>query len=402
MGIPDETNTTSPLPPFQQTAYYNDMGYTSGDPTDGFVDYLSSAAAAAAGLARVLPSGQVFLGVDNTTTLDAATAQGRASVRLEATETFGTGTLLVADMAHMPGAACGLWPSLWSYNFSEDPIGEIDMVEGGADAGLQERNIVSLHTCGACAFEDIGGVDERGQCNMGGTGEYCDGGDDVNWYVFFFRGKRKISVSENLNSHKTNHRDGCGSTGNAQSYGDAFNAAGGGAYALYIESDRVRIWSWPRASIPADIASGSPGTSSSWGTPSSDFRSSSGGCDVATYFKTQTLIINTDFCGSEIDDAAWAAEPACAAKAASCAEYVAANPGAFGEAYWLFNSINVYQDDGTGDGSAVVSTDGSCGGSVGQTCLGSEFGDCCSQYGYCGSISAYCGTGCQSDYGTCS
>lgn len=172
----------------------------------------------------------------------------------------------------------------------------------------------------------------------------------------------------------------------------------------------MRIWSWPRASIPADITSGAPlPDSSSWGTPSSDFRKSSGGCDVATYFKSQTLIINTDFCGAVIDDAAWAAEPACAAQAASCAEYVAENPGAFGEAYWLFNSIDVYQDDGTtggggdGDGSEpVVSTDGSCGGSAGQTCLGSEFGDCCSQYGYCGSTTAYCGTGCQTGYGTCS
>lgn len=142
----------------------------------------------------MLPSGQVFLGVDNTTKLDTAAAQGRASVRIEARETFGTGALIVADMAHMPapgatgaaggaGPACGLWPSLWSYNFAEDPIGEIDVVEGGADAGLQARNIVSLHTCGACEFEGIGGEDERPDCGMGGTGESCDGGDDVNWYV---------------------------------------------------------------------------------------------------------------------------------------------------------------------------------------------------------------------------
>lgn len=29
-----------------------------------------------------------------------------------------------------------------------------------------------------------------------------------------------------------------------------------------------------------------------------------------------------------------------------------------------------------------VSTDGSCGGDTGHTCLGSTFGDCCSSYGY--------------------
>ncbi|KAF3043417.1 hypothetical protein E8E12_006231 [Didymella heteroderae] len=36
-----------------------------------------------------------------------------------------------------------------------------------------------------------------------------------------------------------------------------------------------------------------------------------------------------------------------------------------------------------------------------MTCLGSTFGDCCSQYGYCGSSSGHCGTGCQSGFGNC-
>ena len=30
----------------------------------------------------------------------------------------------------------------------------------------------------------------------------------------------------------------------------------------------------------------------------------------------------------------------------------------------------------------TVSTDGSCGGETGHTCIGSAFGDCCSSYGY--------------------
>ncbi|KAF2471824.1 uncharacterized protein BDR25DRAFT_342443 [Lindgomyces ingoldianus] len=48
-----------------------------------------------------------------------------------------------------------------------------------------------------------------------------------------------------------------------------------------------------------------------------------------------------------------------------------------------------------------VSLDGSCGGTGGQTCLGSVFGDCCSEYGYCGNTALYCSTGCQSAFGTC-
>ncbi|KAH3941820.1 hypothetical protein HBI56_237000 [Parastagonospora nodorum] len=40
--------------------------------------------------------------------------------------------------------------------------------------------------------------------------------------------------------------------------------------------------------------------------------------------------------------------------------------------------------------------------SLGQSCLNSKWGDCCSQYGYCGSTPAYCSTGCQSGWGSCS
>jgi hypothetical protein len=50
---------------------------------------------------------------------------------------------------------------------------------------------------------------------------------------------------------------------------------------------------------------------------------------------------------------------------------------------------------------AKVSTDGTCGGTKGYTCLKSVYGNCCSQYGFCGSTSAYCGTGCNSGFGSC-
>ncbi|KAF5557752.1 muramidase [Fusarium napiforme] len=45
-----------------------------------------------------------------------------------------------------------------------------------------------------------------------------------------------------------------------------------------------------------------------------------------------------------------------------------------------------------------VSTDGTCGGTKGKTCLNSAFGDCCSSSGYCGDSSPYCGGGCQSKF----
>ena len=51
--------------------------------------------------------------------------------------------------------------------------------------------------------------------------------------------------------------------------------------------------------------------------------------------------------------------------------------------------------------STNVSPDGTCGGTKGYVCKGSEFGDCCSSAGYCGSTSAHCTAGCQSAFGTC-
>ncbi|CAI6340074.1 unnamed protein product [Periconia digitata] len=54
-----------------------------------------------------------------------------------------------------------------------------------------------------------------------------------------------------------------------------------------------------------------------------------------------------------------------------------------------------------GNPSTPVSDDGTCAGTKGQTCTGSPFGNCCSQYGWCGSTGDHCGTGCNSAFGTC-
>lgn len=42
--------------------------------------------------------------------------------------------------------------------------------------------------------------------------------------------------------------------------------------------------------------------------------------------------------------AVWSEFPTCSAKAATCKEYVAQNPSAFTEAYWLINSLKVYRE----------------------------------------------------------
>lgn len=50
----------------------------------------------------------------------------------------------------------------------------------------------------------------------------------------------------------------------------------------------------------------------------------------------------------------------------------------------------------------AISTNQVCGGTSGQTCQGSKFGNCCSYYGFCGSSTTYCGAGCNPAFGFCS
>ncbi|KZL87460.1 chitin recognition protein [Colletotrichum incanum] len=71
----------------------------------------------------------------------------------------------------------------------------------------------------------------------------------------------------------------------------------------------------------------------------------------------------------------------------------------------LLNSTGSAVSTGTSATSTsvalAISLDAMCGSGTGQTCQGSTFGDCCSQYGYCGKSEFHCGVGCQSGFGSC-
>ncbi|KAI9695779.1 MAG: hypothetical protein M1820_008452 [Bogoriella megaspora] len=294
---------------FRDAAYYYPQ-YPSGDPTDGSVNYLSKSDAISSGIASTENS-QVYLGVDFTRKAElrgnSTTIHGRDSVRLESKDTWSDG-LIIADIAHMPGTACSVWPSLWFYNFEENPVGEVDLVEG---INVQSQNVVSLHTCGTCSFDNLG---ERSNCNNGGTeSDSCEDG--------------------------TNY-DGCGNTMSSGSYGPDFNAGGGGVYAVWLESDALRLYWWSRKDIPADITDGTPDPNQ-WGTPASLFQSGKG-CDVSRYFKDLTIIVNTDFCGDNINQDIWEGDCQGSTGVRTCDEYVTENPAAFKESYWLINSVKIY------------------------------------------------------------
>ncbi|KAK8063878.1 hypothetical protein PG996_008530 [Apiospora saccharicola] len=273
------------------------------DPTKGFVDYLPRKQAEARGLAKV-QGNQVRLAADSTTVYSNKD-KGRASIRLEAKDTFDSG-LLIADIAHMPGSACGSWPAFWTFNFEEDPYGEIDIIEGSM---FQDGNEVTLWTGNQCRFTNIGSKKERNNCKTGGD-----------------------------------EAKGCGSMGPSNSYGTPFNDVGGGVYAMYLEAQRVRVWFFPNATVPADIRADKPNPNG-WasGALISDFQTKNGGCDIARNIHTQSVIINIDFCGSEVSGSWWEESEDCSRVAPTCNEYVAKNPAAFVEAYWLINSVKLFQ-----------------------------------------------------------
>lgn len=52
-------------------------------------------------------------GVDTTSVLDPNANLGRLSVRLTSHQSWTHG-LFILDLAHMPDATCGVWPSFWT------------------------------------------------------------------------------------------------------------------------------------------------------------------------------------------------------------------------------------------------------------------------------------------------
>lgn len=109
---------------YDSTNFFTNFDFfTAADPTHGFVMYQTQSAAESLGLTKVINGNQVYIGVDNSTTLGEGST-GMPSVRLQSKTTHNK-MLLVADVAHMP-FACGAWPSLWTWADPWPTKGEID------------------------------------------------------------------------------------------------------------------------------------------------------------------------------------------------------------------------------------------------------------------------------------
>ena len=282
---------------FDHTNFFEKFDFFSGaDPTNGFVKYASNAAANTTGLAGY-SGNQIYLGVDSTTVNPPG---GRGSVRLSSQKSYTHG-LFIADIAHMPGGTCGVWPAFWTFGPNWPSSGEIDIIEG---VNSNNFDSITLHTAAGCNVNAAGSLD-------GST----------------------------LLSPNCQGNNGCTITATSpQGYGAGFNAIGGGVYAMQWESSGIYVWFFPRNAIPADVTSGSPNPSG-WGTPTAKFT----GCNIDQFFMNHNIVFDTTFCGDWAGaTSVWSSSCQASTGAATCQAYVAANPTAFTNAYWLINSVKVY------------------------------------------------------------
>jgi hypothetical protein len=148
--------------------------------------------------------------------------------------------------------------TVWAYGPNWPGGGEIDIIEG---ANNQYSNIMSAHTAPGCSLDsdlngNFSGIQREATCDIG------------------------------------NYNVGCGyssSEDDGSAYGDGFNAAKGGVYAMEWDAEFIKIWHFARSNIPQDIGLKHPDPTG-WGVPSAIFGGNS--CDVDKFFKNMSLVIN--------------------------------------------------------------------------------------------------------------
>lgn len=286
------------------------------DPTHGDVHYVDAGTAWNDGLVSINERGNAIMKVDTTPYREKGK---RKSVRIHGTRVF-TGGMVLMDAVHMP-TGCGTWPAWWQNGPNWPHGGEIDILEGVND---NTQNQVSLHTGPGCTMpHDF----EQGQTGILHHGNYD--------YDAF-----------NCGSAAT-FNQGCGvldRTSDA-SYGESFNNANGGVYALVWADYAIQVYFFKRSQIPQDITDGSPDPDN-WGTPVANFPTTS--CSPYEAFYDNFNIFDTTLCGDWAgSEGAWSS---CAAKTgyATCSEYVANEGASFKDAYWevvsvtYYNSTNIY------------------------------------------------------------
>merc|ERR1712038_1471864 len=195
---------------------------------------------------------------------------------------------------------------------------------------------------------------------------------------------------EKISDTSCAYQPGCGfQNPNTLSYGEGFNNAGGGAYATQWNEDGISHWFWTKSDIPADVTSKTPDTST-WGTPYAHFPF--GSSCPSSHFNQLQIIINIELCSSDWGGGSKFSDEGCSGKG-SCDSYIS-NPDNMKEAYWLIDSIDIYDLSGSnsGGGSGTTSKPASTPASTTACCQVQGSGTCMpeSSQWWCNESSANC------------
>jgi len=318
---------------YQGSNFFNQWNFsTAADRNSGFVAFQSFQTAQTQKLAYLNGAGNAIVKVDNTTVGNPAdTTFGRASVYMQSNELLELGSLVLFDAVHVP-SGCSVWPAFFTLGPGEWPLGgEIDIFENVNQA---PTNQYSLHTfpdgCSAATGTESG----------------------------------KIISTDCYNN--TNGNQGCiVQETKPNSFGSGFNSNGGGGYAASIDTTGIKIWYFPRSSLPSDWTSSTPNPAN-WDAPSAFYPAS--GCDPTKFFGPQQLILDIDICGSFAGDGGAFAQTC----SGSCVDLLK-TPTNYDQAYFEITFIKTFT---TGSGSGGGSTTGttkatSPGTSKGSTSTGS-------------------------------
>ncbi|GAA5865349.1 hypothetical protein JCM8547_005063 [Rhodosporidiobolus lusitaniae] len=284
--------------------------------TNGDIDFVNSTGT---DLAYVNSAGNAIIKVDNTSTV--LYPNKRRSVRLESSDTYGIGSMVVFDFNHVP-YGCSVWPAAWLSSATWPQGGEIDVFEG---VNLQSTNQYALHT------------------SPGFTASTSSSSDEFTGNLTY----ANCDTTVNSNS-------GCTVTEtNTASYGEAFAAAGGGVWAAEMGKDAIKIWFFSRDDVPSDLLTSNTSAipnPDGWGTPSANYPG-----DISEYFSPQHLIIDITACGDWAGAAA-VINQTCPLTTDLCYTSFVLDSSNFNTAYFEIPSIRVYYDSDKAADSAARTT----------------------------------------------
>eukprot|EP00466_Bigelowiella_natans_P013088 jgi/Bigna1/72538/fgenesh1_pg.20_\ len=300
--------------------------FTAGDPTHGYVQFVSQSEAAQLRMLQ-LDAGSIYMSVDKDGNYD-PNGPGRKSIRVQSRKVFNGGVFVI-DLDHIP-SGCGTWPAFWSVGPQWPDNGEIDILEG---VHRNVQDISTLHTREKCSMQTVDTALFTGSWSTGFGGQNA-----TDCYV-----KSTIEYAN----------QGCGIiSDDSASFGEAFNRRGGGTVATVWDDEGIRMYGWRRGAEPADVRKAATGKSKGgevtidpdgegWGMPYALFQFGDN-CDPS-HFANHQLVFDLTLCG---DWAGSTFSSVCSdIPSASCEAYIADHRNVQ-DAFWSVRSVDVYEIGG--------------------------------------------------------